>query len=116
MVYGSGRESQKQGGQECPPHTTPGLTRHGRFLYGLAGFEGFVTGVDLVPVDYVPPGGEIFRTAVVVFQVVGVLPDVVAEDGEVALGDGIVLVGSGHDVDVAAGLAGEPDPAGAELF
>jgi len=37
--------------------------------------------IDLVPVDVVPPGDEIVGSLVLVFQVVGVLPDVVAEDG-----------------------------------
>ena len=55
---------------------------HGWLVNMLAGFEGFEALIDFVPVDYVPPGGEIFRTAVVVFQVVGMLPDIVAEDGE----------------------------------
>src|SRR5215203_5753045 len=40
---------------------------------------GVVTLVDRIPVDRVPPGLEIFRTAVLVLQVVGVLPDVVAK-------------------------------------
>jgi hypothetical protein len=34
--------------------------------------------VDFVPVDYVPPRGQVVGAAVVVFEVVGVLPDVVA--------------------------------------
>src|ERR1035437_9370264 len=67
---------------------------HCRLLDGFAGFEGGVAFVDFVPVDDVPPGGEIFGTAVVVFQVVGVLPDVVAEDGIEALRDGAVLIRS----------------------
>jgi hypothetical protein len=37
--------------------------------------------VDFFPVDDVPPCGEIVRAAVVVFEVVGMLPDVVAENG-----------------------------------
>ena len=86
------------------------------FVNGFAGFEGREAFVDFVPVDGVPPGREIFGTAVVVLQVVGVLPDVVAEDGVVALGDGIVLIRRGHDVNGTVGLAGEPDPSAAELF
>jgi hypothetical protein len=43
-------------GQECPTHTV-NLARHRRLLHRLAGLEGFVTLVDFVPVDYVPPGG-----------------------------------------------------------
>src|SRR5665811_904623 len=90
------------------------LAGHGRLLDGFAGFEGGVAFVDLVPVDDVPPGGEIFGTAVVVFQVVGVLPDVVAEDGVEALGDGAVLIGSADDLHFTGGLAGEPDASAAE--
>src|SRR6185295_13919034 len=43
-------------------------------------------------------------------------PDVVAEDGEQALGDGIVLVGRAENLHFAAALAGQPDPAAAELL
>src|SRR6266436_3648609 len=57
--------------------------------------------VDLVPVDGVPPGREVVGTAVLVLEVVGVLPDVVAEDGVAALGDGVVLVGGGDDGELA---------------
>src|SRR5579863_3803150 len=87
-----------------------------RFGYGFAGLVGFEAGVDFVPVDYVPPGGEILRAAVVVFEVVGVLPDVVPEDREMALRDRTVLIGRAHDVHLTAAFAGEPDPSGAELF
>src|SRR5688572_28214693 len=44
-----------------------------------AGETGIVALVDCVPVDGVPPGLEILGTAVLVLEVVGVLPDVVAE-------------------------------------
>jgi hypothetical protein len=82
----------------------------------FAGLESFKTSVDFVPVDNVPPGSEIFWTAVVVFQIVGVLPNVVAEDGEMALRNRAVLIGRGHDVHVSTWLASEPDPSGAELL
>ena len=49
--------------------------------------------IDFVPVNYIPPRGQIFWAAVVVFEVVGVLPNVVAEDGKQALRDGTILVG-----------------------
>jgi len=71
--------------------------------------------VDLVPVDGVPPGGEVVGAPVLVLEVVGVLPDVVAEDGVAALGDRVVLVGCGDDGEFAA-LEDEPAPAGTELL
>ena len=84
--------------------------RHGWFVGALAGFEGGVAPVDFVPVHYVPPGGEVFGAAVVVFQVIRMLPDVVAEDRIKALRDGIVLIRRGHNLHFAIRLAGEPCP------
>ena len=71
--------------------------------------------VDFFPVDYVPPGLQIFGTAVVVFEIVGVLPDVVAEDGIQALRDGIVLIWSADNFHFAFCVASQPDPSAAEL-
>ena len=71
--------------------------------------------VDFGPVDDVPPGGEVVGAVVLVFEVVGVLPDVVAEDGVDALAERVVLVGGGDDLELAA-LEDEPTPAGAELL
>ena len=48
--------------------------------------------IDLVPVDDVPPRGEIVGAAILVVQVVGVFPDVDAEDGLLALHHRVVLV------------------------
>ena len=46
-----------------------------------------------VPVDHVPPRGDVVGAAVLVLQVVGVLPHVDAEHGVLALHDRRVLVG-----------------------
>src|SRR5271170_3802822 len=83
-----------------------------RLLVSLCGGEAHV---DLVPVDGVPPGGEIVGALVLVLEVVGVLPDVVAEDGVVTLRDGAILVRRGDDFQLAA-LEDQPAPAGAELL
>ena len=80
---------------------------------GLKCFEALV---DFVPVHNVPPGREVLGAAIVVFEIVGVFPNVVAENGEQALGDWAVLVGRADDLHCAAGFAGEPDPSAAELF
>ena len=44
----------------------------------LFGF--FEAAIDLSPVDNVPPRGQIVRAAVLVLEVIGMLPDIVAED------------------------------------
>jgi len=35
----------------------------------------------VIPVDHIPPGLEVVGAAVLVVEIVGVLPDIVAEDG-----------------------------------
>ena len=85
-------------GEDTCPYAVLTVSQ-GRLMMGL---ENLQSVVDFIPVDYVPPGGEILGAAVVVLQVVGVFPDVVAQDGEQALRDGIVLVGSGEDAHVLA--------------
>src|ERR1044072_531852 len=68
---------------------------------------------DFFPVDHVPPGGEVIRPAVLILQVVSVLPDVATEDHVLAFHDGVVLVGGGSDLHTGAVLD-QPCPAGAE--
>jgi len=53
--------------------------------------------VDLVPVHGVPPGLQVIGTLVLILEVIGVLPHVIAQHGVLAVGDGIVLVGCGDD-------------------
>src|SRR4051812_5951776 len=57
-----------------------------------AGFCGGVALGDLAPVHHVPPRLEIIGTAVLVRQVIGMLPDVVAEQRAPAVHDRSVLV------------------------
>ena len=66
-----------------------------------------------LPVDNVPDGREVLGLAVLVLEVVCVLPGVNAEDGAV-LADHGVLVGVGLDADVAGlHVLHQPGPAGA---
>ena len=65
------------------------------------------------PVDDVPDGAKVLGLAVLVLQVVGVLPGVNAHQGLEVAGDG-VLIGTGDDAESARGLVlDEPGPAGA---
>mmetsp|Transcript_25560 Transcript_25560/g.71440 ORF Transcript_25560/g.71440 Transcript_25560/m.71440 type:complete len:306 (+) Transcript_25560:325-1242(+) len=76
--------------------------------------------VDLVPVDNVPPVGHVLWSAVLVFEVVGMLPNVNSQNWEHdlvgnALHQGVVLVGCGNDLELVALLVdADPDPSGAE--
>src|SRR5256886_244209 len=70
--------------------------------------------VDGIPVNGVPPGGDVVGALVLVLQVVRVLPDVDAEDGHPPLRDRVVLVGEALDRELATGQVG-PAPAASEL-
>ena len=77
---------------------------------GLAAVPFFQHG----PVDEGPEGLELGGAAVLVVEVVGVLPDVEGEDGLQAFGDGVAGAGLLGDGEGAVRRGGEPDPAGAE--
>src|SRR2546423_1936689 len=70
---------------------------------------------DGLPVDGVEPGGDVVRALVLVLEVVGVLPDVHAEDRGHALHVGAVLVRIALDRELAARVGDEPSPSAAEL-
>jgi hypothetical protein len=72
--------------------------------------------VHLVPVDNIPPVGDVLGAAVLVLEVVGVLPDVDAEDGVLdfvlyALHQRVVLVWGTDDLEFILAVDHEPDPA-----
>src|SRR4051812_36258869 len=69
---------------------------------------------DLAPAHRVPPRVDVVGTPVLILQVVGVLPDVDAQERRLALGDRVVLVG-GADARQPGAVVHEPRPAGAEL-
>src|SRR5947209_18525216 len=69
---------------------------------------------DLRPVDHVPPRRDVLGPAVLVLEVVGMFPDVEAEDRRAPLHQRAVLVGGGFDTQRAAAVQREPGPAAAE--
>src|SRR5690606_8199235 len=89
-------------GRPIPPGARPSSARRGVLLR------------DGVPVHDVPPRLDVVGTAVLVVQVVGVLPDVEAEDRGVAVHDRRVLVGRRVALQLAAAIDDQPGPAGAE--
>src|SRR5437016_8412147 len=69
--------------------------------------------IDLRPIDHVPPRVDVVRPAILVLQVVGVLPDVDAEDRVLAVHQRTVLVRGALDGELVA-AADHPRPAAAE--
>src|SRR5262245_44150674 len=74
-----------------------------------------VTFGDEVPIDDIEPGGDVFGTAILIFEVIGVLPDIQAEQGLKAVAQRSILVGSGLNAQFFA-VDDEPGPAAAEDF
>jgi hypothetical protein len=79
-----------------------------------------VVGLGSVPIDDIPEGGDVVGAAVLVVEIIGVLPDIEADDGfafntcDGLAHDGAVLVGGGADGELLVGSDHEPSPAGAE--
>ena len=67
----------------------------------------------LVPVDHVPPRGDVVRPAVLILQVVGVLPYVEPENRRLPLHQRIVLIRRAGDGELPA-IGDQPRPAAAE--
>src|SRR6266566_2068755 len=70
---------------------------------------------NLVPVDNIPPGIEVLRTAVLIFEVIGMLPHVVTQDRIETVRQGVILVGGGNDSEAIA-TQNKPGPAGAKAL
>src|SRR3981189_2889742 len=70
---------------------------------------------DLAPVHGIPPRLEVIRTAVLVVEIIGMLPDVIAEQCTLAVHDRLVLVGADLDRELAVLADGDEHPARAEL-
>src|SRR5918994_2335017 len=79
-----------------------------------AGLGGGVALAHLAPVHYVPPRLQVVGPAVLVGEVIGVLPHIVAEEGAFAVHQRCVLVGLGLQRQLAVAVGGDEDPAGAE--
>ena len=70
---------------------------------------------DLGPVHHVPPGGEVIGATVLVFQVIGVLPHIVAEQHAAAVHHRRVLIGPVDHRKLPRAIDAHHRPAGAEL-
>ena len=62
-------------------------------------------GGDGGPGDDVPPSGNVVGAAVLIFKVVGMLPDVQTQNGSLAGGEGAVLIGRRRNGKSAGGVS-----------
>src|SRR5260221_14447589 len=79
----------------------------------LAGLRVAVAGGHGIPVDHLPPRVDVVGPLILVTQVIGVFPDVDAEERRLASHQRTVLVGAVHDLEFAVGQH-QPGPATAE--
>ncbi len=66
------------------------------------------------PIDNSPQGFQVSSATVLVIEIVGVLPNVISEDGTETVGNGVIGAGVLADGQRAGRIRLEPDPAGAE--
>ncbi len=71
---------------------------------------------NLIPVDHVPPGGEVVGAAILVLEIVGMLPDIVTHYREHTVHQRAVLVGCGDDLEFATPVEHEPCPSRAKAL
>src|SRR5262245_7399182 len=94
---------------EAVPFFGPNNTAAGR---GLAARAQALGGIS--PIHDVPERRNVFRTSVLILEVIGVLPDVQAQNGAQPFDDGAVLVGKVFDGQLAGAVGTKPGPATAE--
>ena len=88
------------------------------FVTPLTGTSGllhrfFEVLIYFLPVDDVKKCRYVFRPAILVFQIIGMLPDIQAQNRYVPLAQGAVLIGCGGDVKFTV-VDDQPGPAAAE--
>src|SRR4028118_24846 len=98
--------------EEAPEEIPGSFLTTLRLWLGVPG--GVVSSCDLLPVDDVPEGVYVLRAAVLVLEVVGVLPHVQAHHRRLALHQRRVLVGRLLYGERAAGVRDQPRPPRAE--
>src|SRR5262249_32570867 len=70
--------------------------------------------LDFLPVHDAPPGRDVVGAAVLILEVIGVLPNVEAHDGNLAFHHGAVLIRGGGDFELAGAILDQPGPTRAE--
>ena len=65
---------------------------------------------NLIPVDHIPPGVQILGAAILVFKVVGMLPDIVAHHRILTIHERAVLVGGRDNLELSTRVEHKPGP------
>lgn len=79
----------------------------------LRGKRNLVVVIYCFPVDDLKKCGDVFRPPVLVFKIVGVFPDIQAQNRDLPLTDGAVLIRCGHDLQAPV-VDNDPGPPAAK--
>src|SRR6185436_20423937 len=63
-----------------------------------------------LPIDYVPPRGDIFRTAILIFQIISMLPNIQTNHSDRAFHNRRILISAGNNINLSAAFD-QPGPA-----
>src|SRR4029453_3012086 len=69
---------------------------------------------DRVPVYHVPPGFDVIGTPVLILKIIGVLPNIDAQDRRVAIHQRAILIWSRNDFELSVLILNQPRPAAAK--
>ena len=69
-----------------------------------------VTVVEFLPVENVPQLDQVINTAILIIEVIGMLPHIEGENGFQASPDGVAGIGFLNDVEFALGIGSQPHP------
>ena len=94
--------SQRSGPENftgCPPgRPMQSMSSHGPTSRGK---RSLVIPIDAVPIDDLKKGGNVFGASILIFQIVGMFPNVQSQNRNLSLADGIVLIRRGHNFQAA---------------
>src|SRR6266480_4117182 len=65
---------------------------------------------NLIPVDYIPPGIKVLGTAILVFEIVGMLPDIVAHHRIQTIHERAILVCGRDNLELSTRVEHKPCP------
>ena len=107
-------DEKEQSGLRRPK--APGLVTRRRSNRERACLRRGIASGDTRPIQYAPERPDIVRAAVLIFQIIGMLPNVIAKQGVLALNERRVLIWTRNERELAFPIDKDQRPAGAEHF
>src|SRR5690349_10119768 len=111
-LSGTGRQTPGNARVVAHPRKKQGLGDPGEWVYPYPRQDLLPkAGGDSLPIYHIPPGAKVVGAAVLILQVVGVLPDVDAKQRGLAGHQRAILVGAANNFERARLIGNQPGPA-----